>query len=403
MPKKLLTQQFVQNSNLCPDHLTKIDYFDTKVGGLLLKVLKSGRKSYYLRYEDGRGRKQEKKLGSADVLTLSEARQSAQEKQAALAMGINPFEDKKLLKDVPTFAEFVEQSYLPYVKTYKRSWDTDVSLLNNHVLPRLGDFYLDQITRRHVIDLISEHRATHKPGSTNRVIVMVRYIFNCALKWDVPGMDKNPTSSIELLPDNGKLERFLTQEEAKQLLIALMESDNPMLRYIIAGLLLTGARKRELLDAKWQDFNLAERRWTIQFNKSGKPRYIPLSDGMLRLLNEVPRFKGCDWVFPNPKTLKPYVNFFRSWNTARKLAGLPDLRIHDLRHSFASFLVNSRRSLYEVQNILGHTQAKTTQRYAHLSQDSLREAASTVPLDVSMLSHDAMPSKTEEVVLIQAR
>src|SRR5690554_1721231 len=122
MPKKLLTQQFVQNSNLCPDHLTKIDYFDIKVGGLLLKVLKSGRKSYYLRYEDGRGRKQEKKLGSADVLTLSEARQYAQEKQAALAMGINPFEDKKLLKDVPTFAEFVEQSYLPYVKTYKRSW-----------------------------------------------------------------------------------------------------------------------------------------------------------------------------------------------------------------------------------------------------------------------------------------
>lgn len=83
-------------------------------------------------------------------------------------------------------------------------------------------------------------------------------------------------------------------------------------------------------------------------------------------------------MFPNPDSLKPYVHIFSSWNTARKKAGLPDVRIHDLRHSFASFLVNSGRSLYEVQKILGHTQVKTTQRYAHLSQDALVSAANEV-------------------------
>ena len=96
---------------------------------------------------------------------------------------------------------------------------------------------------------------------------------------------------------------------------------------------------------------------------------------MLRLLAQVPRKDGCPYVFANPKSGKPFVSVFNSWDTARKKVGLRDVRIHDLRHSFASFLVNAGRSLYEVQRILGHTQIKTTQRYAHLSQDTLIDAA----------------------------
>lgn len=101
---------------------------------------------------------------------------------------------------------------------------------------------------------------------------------------------------------------------------------------------------------------------------------MPLSDGVLRLLATTPH-DDCPWAFANPKTRKPYKSFFYSWDTARKQAGLADVRIHDLRHSFASFLVNAGRSLYEVQKILGHTQVKATQRYAHLSQDTLIDAA----------------------------
>jgi integrase len=291
---------------------------------------------------------------------------------------------------------------MPHIKTYKRSWDTDESLLRNHILPALGDLYLDQITRRHLVDLFSHHRASHKPGSTNRIIILCRYIFNCALKWEVSGISKNPTAGIELLPENNKKERYLTEVEAQRMFEALDASENPILRYIIAGLLLTGARKRELLDAKWQDFDLEKRIWTVEFNKTGHTRYIPISDGMLRLLQEVPKYEGCDWVFPNPKTLKPYVSIFCSWNTARKKACLPEVRIHDLRHSFASFLINSGRSLYEVQKILGHTQVKTTQRYAHLSQDSLIAAANTVTAQIPMLSQ-AMPKRVKDVHLLEAR
>ena len=130
-----------------------------------------------------------------------------------------------------------------------------------------------------------------------------------------------------------------------------------------------------MLDARWEDFDLDRQQWRIPVTKAGKPRHVPLSNGVLQLLASVPRDNDCPWVFANPNTHKPYRSFFYSWNTARKQAGLSDVRIHDLRHSFASFLVNAGRSLYEVQKILGHTQVKTTQRYAHLSQDTLIDAA----------------------------
>jgi site-specific recombinase XerD len=96
---------------------------------------------------------------------------------------------------------------------------------------------------------------------------------------------------------------------------------------------------------------------------------------VIEILKNLPRFEGCPYVLPNPQTHKPFNTIYISWNTARNRAGMPDLRMHDLRHSFASFLINSGISLYEVQNILGHSQLSTTQRYAHLSQDRLVAAA----------------------------
>lgn len=149
-----------------------------------------------------------------------------------------------------------------------------------------------------------------------------------------------------------------------------------MQRYIIPFLLLTGARKREVLDAQWRDVDRERSFWRISRTKSGRERHVPLSTAAIALLDTVPRKRYCDWIFANPKTLKPFVSIFYSWDTARKRARLSEVRIHDLRHSFASFLVNAGCSLYEVQKILGHSSVIMTQRYSHLSQDSLLRAAS---------------------------
>ena len=377
MPKELLTQHFVDHNAECPAGKPRVDYYDTKITGLSLKVLKSGQKTFYVRYRCARGKLVERKIGQASVIKLADARVFAQDALSQVAAGIDPFEKRLALKNVPTFAEFVASLYMEHIKSYKRSWGTDECLLRNHVLPLIGSLYLDQITRRHMVELFSKHKETHKPGSTNRVIILCRYIFNCALKWEVEGISRNPTQGIELFPENNKRERYLTAEEAQRLFKALDESAADRLKYIISMLLLTGARKNEVQQAQWKDFDLERRIWTIHFNKSGQTRHVPLSDGAIRLLGSIPRVPGSNYAFANPKTGKPYKHIFTAWDTARKKAGLSDLRIHDLRHSFASALINSGRSLYEVQKILGHTQVKTTQRYSHLSQESLVAAANT--------------------------
>ena len=194
------------------------------------------------------------------------------------------------------------------------------------------------------------------------------------------------------MKEDNKQERFLTSEEAEVLYEKLKLSENTMLQYIVPMLILTGARKREVLDARWEDFDFERRSWRIHTTKLGRPRHVPLSDGAVALLNSMKRYSDCPWAFPNPKTLKPYMSIFCSWDTARKAAGLKEVRIHDLRHSFASFLVNSGRTLYEVQQLLGHTQIKTTARYSHLSQDTLLDASNAVTRAVGHLFMPRAPA-----------
>ena len=398
MPSTALSPEIVK-SLTCPIGKTKITVFDTLCKNLVIEVSQSGRKTYYFRYKDKRNVTRQPKLSDVNDITLKQARSLTDKYRSMLIMGEDPFATKAALQTVPTIADFIDNSYLPYVKSYKRSWDTDVSLIKNHIKPHFGRLYLDEFTKQHLISFIGRHVKTHAPGSVNRVIILLRYIFNCAIKWEVSGITKNPTADIPLLEENNAKERYLTVEEANALIVALQLSDNKMLQYIIPILILTGARKNEVLKAKWEDFNSDTRLWRIPMTKSGKARHVPISDGLLLALKSIPRLDNCPWLVPNPKTQLPYISFFCSWNTARKSVGLGDVRVHDLRHSFASFLVNNGRSIYEVQRILGHTQIKTTQRYAHLSQDSLLAAANEISKALPMLA--TMPNRIIDVPLVQ--
>ena len=375
MPKITLTPAFVKSA-ICPLGSRRIEYFDTEVTGFSLEIRASGGQTYYQRYRDSRGRIRQVKLGNARDLSLSDARRLAARLLRQVALGEDPLEKKREARSVPTFADFIEQQYLPYVKSYKRSWATDVSLLKNHLLPRFGRRYMDEITRQDIQKMHHDRRASGAlPGSANRLLIMMRFIFNLALKWEVSGIKANPCKGVPLMEENNKKERYLSNEEARRLYQAVCASPNPMLKYIVPMLILSGARKREVLDARWEDFDFTRRIWRIPMTKTGKARHVPLSDGALTILSTMPRDMNCPWVFANPDTGKPYVSIFCAWDTARKHAGLSDVRIHDLRHSFASLLINSGRTLYEVQHLLGHSQVKTTQRYAHLSQDTLLAAA----------------------------
>jgi integrase len=128
------------------------------------------------------------------------------------------------------------------------------------------------------------------------------------------------------------------------------------------------------LDARWSDFDLERRNWRIPISKNGKARNVPLSSAVLEILASLPRFENCPYVVPNPKTKKPFVSFYASWDAARKRAGLSDVTVHMLRHTGASQLLKAGASIYTVSRILGHANLRTTQRYAHLSDDALLAA-----------------------------
>lgn len=387
MNRTVLTAQLVRSA-ICPAGKRRIELFDASCKGLSLEVRTSGGKTYYLRYRDQRGLQRQIKLGDVRDLNLTDARQLADAKRRMIALGQDPLEAKASLKQVPKFAQFIEEQYFPFIESYKRSSKIDRSLLKNHLLPRFGNLHLDRIQRKDIQQLLVERKAAGAaPSSINRLLILMSYIFNLAIKWEIHAVKVNPCVNVPLLQENNKRERYLTIEETQRLYEAVCRSDNKMLRFIVPMLILTGARKREVLDAKWSDFDMQRRIWRIPMSKSGKTRHVPISDGVVAILNQIPRYE-CEWAFANPDTEKPFQSFHGSWNTARNSVGLTDVRVHDLRHSFASMLVNSGRTLYEVQKILGHAQIKTTQRYAHLSQGTLLDATNAVN---SAVGHVFMP------------
>jgi len=397
MPSLQLSPQTIKTLK-CPAGRKKIDFFDTLCRGLFVEVRASGGMTYYQHYRDSRGALRQIKLGSVENISIGDARKASSRLMRQVDLGEDPLAQRAELRAVPTFAEFIDQQYLPYVRTYKRSWATDISLLKNHLLPRFGKRHLDTITRQDIVKMHADRKASGAAaGSANRLLIMMRYIFNLALRWEVPGIKANPCAGVPLMAVDNEKERYLSQDEARQLYDAVCVSENTMLKFIVPMLILTGARKREVLDAKWTDFDLERRIWRIPTTKAGKARHVPLSDGVMHLLTTMPR--ELPWAFANPDTGKPYVSIYCAWHTARTKAGLTDVRMHDLRHSFASLLINAGRTLYEVQNILGHTQVKTTQRYAHLSQDTLLAASNAATLAVGSVM-GAMPNRVLDVPLV---
>ena len=297
----------------------KEDFFDATTKGLMAQVRASGRKTYYFRERGEDGKTIQLKIADADAIRLNAVRElikqrRAAQAKAALATFANPMAEALVAPppepaaSSPLLATFVREAYLPFIKTYKRSYSCGVSLLNNHVLPFFGDKQLHELTKSDLVDFINTRRATHKPGTINRVIILMRYIHNLALKWETPGVDKNRVSVTPLLEENNKKELFLTSEEVDRLVYCVKISRNPMLKYIVPGLILTGARKQELLKSRWVDFDFDTEIWRIPMSKSGKARHVPISDSLELLLNSIP--KACELVFAYPKTLKPLTSVF---------------------------------------------------------------------------------------------
>lgn len=388
-----------------PEGRLRITVSDAACLGLSLELRNSGEGSWRYRFSAS-GRQECLSLGLLSQVDLAEARVRYFECRQRIESGINPKLDNAGYKSqqCPTLDEFIDRQYLPHIKSYKRCITADMTLLNNHILPAFGASRLNEITPHNVNQFIAQKlSAGYKPSYCNRFLVLLGFCFNLALKWEVAGVQRNPVKAVSLLKCHNKIERYLKRDEHERLMREINKSPNPLLRYFVPLALMTGARKREILDARWQDFDFEKKVWVIPMTKSGKPRHVPLIPEVIMLLKQLRAYLPTlmdqksllenPWVLPNHRTGKPLRSIFHSWDTARKQAGVEDLRIHDLRHSFASALVNNGVPIYDVQHLLGHQDLRTTQRYAHLAPERLRNSAARVVMSYTNLSQSPEPEE----------
>jgi len=358
----------------CPAGKKKIDYYDTVITGFVLECRSSGGKTYYLRFQDDAGRQRQHKIAVIGDISFDKARKEAQRLRSEVVLGGDPAGKRDEKRAVPLYSVLAEQ-HLDHAKLHARSFTTIDGYMRRHIIPRWGKSKLTDIKQQEVAKWLAEKEQEGlAPATVEKIRMIFGRSFELAKQWGMPGSDKNPVRGIPRKPFQNSRERFLNAAEVKRLMNAVEASLNPQLKHIIGLLLLTGARVSELLNAEWQHVDLERQVWLIPMSKTGKARHVPLSQPALDILNAVPRFDKCPYVLPNPETRKPFVSIKHGWQTARKEAILPDLRIHDLRHSAASFMINAGIDLFAVGRVLGHADHKSTMRYSHLAHDTLLAA-----------------------------
>ncbi|NCU10713.1 MAG: site-specific integrase [Sphingomonadaceae bacterium] len=375
MPKAKLDAAFCLTAQ-CRPGKARTDYYDTSITGFVLECRSSGVKTYTYRYQDEYGTARQRRIASYGDITFDQAKKRAQRWRAETVMGGDPASEKADKKAVPTYADLAED-HLTFARAHLRRPENVERVIRVHLLPRWGKERADAITTRDVAKWLAEKRKSGlAPATVEKLKVTLGRSFQLAIRAGVKGVKFNPAQAIPREKFNNARDRFLTAEEAARLLKAAEQSLNPQLKNIIGLLLLTGARRGELLYAKWEHIDLERKLWFLPMTKNGTSRYVPLSKPALDIINQLPRFDGCPWLLPNPasKGKTPYTDLKHPFDTARQAAGLPDVSLHTLRHSAASFMVNAGIDIYAVGRILGHKSIVSSQRYSHLANDTLLAA-----------------------------
>ncbi len=295
---------------------------------------------------------------------------------ADVVRGGDPVADAQTLRHSPTVNSLAEQYMTEHAEPKKRpgSVRNDRSMLDRYILPKLGDLKVIEVTHQHIQKLHNQMRDT--PYQANRTLALMSKMFELSVRWGQ--RSDNPARGIEKFPEE-KRDRWLSDEELQRLLAALSEHPNHVAANAIRLQLLTGARIGEVLKSKWEDFDLDRAVWTkpSHHTKQKRREHLPISSATCDLLAAMKAGASPEsrWLFPGRSPDQPYKDLKKFWSSVTTSAGLQDYRIHDNRHTHASHLVSSGLSLPIVGRLLGHTNPFTTQRYAHLADDPLRQAA----------------------------
>lgn len=373
--------------------------WDRDLAGFGVRVYPSGRKSFVVAYR-AKGRQRFHTLGRFGEMTVQQARGAAIEVLARVRRGEDPSGDRQAYRRGPTVADLAERYMREHARPKKKpsSVRNDEQQWRNHVLPVLGKRKVADVSREDVSKLHGSLEST--PYAANRVLALLSKAFNLAEVWGWRPDGSNPCRHVQKYREQRR-ERFLSVKELTGLAAVLNEAEREGREQAnaiaaIRLLIFTGCRVGEILRLKWSEIDFERRCLRLSDSKTGQ-KIVHLNSPALEVLAGLERVAGNPYALAGGKSGMHLVNLKDPWRRLRKAAGLEDVRIHDLRHSWASFAAGSGLSLPVIGKLLGHTQASTTQRYAHLAADPLRQATERVGAEIAAAMNASPRAEVEDI------
>jgi integrase len=402
MAGQRITKRVVDNLKIQPSEYA---VWDAQMPGFGVRVRPTGAMSYIVVYRAGSGRGAPVRrytIAGVGKTTPESARQRAQAILGAVAHGRDPAAEKTTERGAPTVAEVADRFMAEHVGPKRKPGTADFyrQLLDKIIRPELGATKVDKLTRATVAKLHGKLNAT--PFQANRVLAVIGSMYAFAGRAGLVPEGTNPARKIENFAEHRR-ERFLTGEELERLGVAIREAETtgipwevdeggpkskhlakqdhrftkigPFAAAALRLLLFTGCRLREILHLRWEQVDIERGLLFLPDSKTGR-KTVVLNAPALALLAELARIGP--YVVPGDDPEKPRADLKRPWDAVSKRAGLGGVRLHDLRHTYASFGAGGGLGLPIIGKLLGHTQASTTQRYAHLDNDPLRRATESI-------------------------
>ncbi len=356
------------------------EYFawDGDVRGFGVRVYPSGRKLYLVQYRSGK-RTRRHNIGAHGVLTADVARKEAKRLLGDVAHGSDPSAQRQAKRSAPTVNGLCDRFLEEYAGQHlKPATARDYqSIIRRFIRPRLGPLAIAEVTRADVVAF--HHALRDTPYQANRAASMLSKLFNLAEDWGLRQAGSNPARRIKKFREEEK-KRYLSPDEQARLgdaLGAALGDGSETIHTVSAILLLiyTGCRHGEILNLKW-DY-VTPHHLELPDSKTGARR-IPLPREAYDILMELPRLEGNPYVILGESETGPLINLQKPWRRIRHLAGLDDVRIHDLRHTYASVAIQNGIDPFTLKEIMGHKNLQTTLRYAHLADETVQRAAGSV-------------------------
>jgi integrase len=393
MPEKLTDQKV---RDLQPPEAGHRILYDTEVKGFGVRTTANGIKSFILNYRVAR-RERRYTIGQFPVWKVRAARKEAADKKRDIDRGIDPLTEREEARAALTVSDLVDRYLAEHaaVKKKPRSSDEDRRNTRLHVTPNIGKLPVAAVTRDDIARLHNAMRDS--PIAANRVLALLSKMFSLAEIWALRPVNSNPCRGIDRFKERHR-DRLVTPEELGRLGDALAAHKGywagPAAIRLMA---LTGMRKSEVLTLRWSDVDMSLGWARLADSKTG-PKTIPLGMPVLSLLAGLPRVEGNPYVLPAARLRRRageavvpdpasgaghFIQVQSTWEQVTKAAGITDLRLHDLRHGFASVGAMGGDSLFIVGKLLGHRDSQTTQRYSHLAADPLRAVADRISNNVA--------------------